>query len=85
MKKRTLNGRKSRNNLMIFAADKLTLTSAGRKAVFCSFASFSNSGLRYGLGNVEIQHPAMVLDLLGLVISINVDSKLLILYQFKSF
>ena len=55
MKKRTLNGRKSRNNLMIFAADKLTLTSAGRKAVFCSFASFSNSGLRYGLGNVEIQ------------------------------
>ena len=55
MKKRTLNGRKSRNNLMIFAADKLTLMSAGRKAVFCSFASFSNSGLRYGLGNVEIQ------------------------------
>ena len=55
MKKRTLNGRKSRNNLMIFAADKLTLTSAGRKAVFCSFASFSNSGLRYGLGNIEIQ------------------------------
>ena len=55
MKKRTLNGRKSRNNLMIFAADKLTLTSAGRKAVFCSFASFSNSGLRYGLSNVEIQ------------------------------
>ena len=52
MKKRTLNGRKSRNNLMIFAADKLTLTSAGRKAVFCSFASFSNSGLRYGLGNI---------------------------------
>ena len=40
---------------MIFAADKLTLTSAGRKAVFCSFASFSNSGLRYGLGNIEIQ------------------------------
>ena len=30
-------------------------------------------------------HPTMVLDLLGLVISINVDSKLLILYQFKSF
>ena len=55
MKKRTLNGRKSRNNLMIFAADKLTLTSAGRKAVFCSFASFSNTGLRYGLGNIEIQ------------------------------
>ena len=30
-------------------------------------------------------HPTMALDLLGLVISINVDSKLLILYQFKSF
>ena len=30
-------------------------------------------------------HPSMILDLLVLVISINVDSKLLILYKFKSF
>ena len=30
-------------------------------------------------------HRSMILDLLVLVISINVDSKLLILYTFKSF
>ena len=30
-------------------------------------------------------HPAMIFDLSGLVISINVDSKLLILYKFKPF
>ena len=30
-------------------------------------------------------HPTMILDLLGLVVSINVDSKFLTLYKFKSF